>query len=72
VVVHEKYQQHLQELFPLVNAAAITRERLSISVVLKLFQFPEHPDRHAALCGTCKHLIFVLFEIRTLRVENFT
>ena len=42
MVVHEKYYQHLQELFPLVNAAAITRERLSISVVLKLFQFPEY------------------------------
>jgi len=42
VVVHEKYQQHLQELFLLVNAAAITPECLSISVVLKTFQSPEH------------------------------
>jgi hypothetical protein len=29
-------------IFPFVNGAAITRERLSISVVLKTFQFPEH------------------------------
>jgi len=42
VVIHEKYQQHLQEPFSPVNAAAITRERLSVSVVLKLFQLPEH------------------------------
>lgn len=42
MVVHDKYQQHLQELFSPVDAAAVTRERLSISVVLKLFQFPEH------------------------------
>jgi hypothetical protein len=42
VVVHEKYQQHLKELLPLANAAAITREHLSTSVVLKLFQFPEY------------------------------
>jgi hypothetical protein len=63
VVVHEKYQQHLQGIFPLVNAAAITREGLSLSVVLKLFSVPGAPDRHAAFYGTCKHLIFVLFEI---------
>jgi len=42
VVVHEKYPQNLQEFFSPVNAAAITRERLTMSVVLKLFQFPEH------------------------------
>jgi hypothetical protein len=37
MVEHKKYQQHLQELFPLVYAADITRKRLSISVVLKIF-----------------------------------
>ena len=43
MVVHEKYvSAAFTRTFSPVNAAAITRERSSISAVLKLFQFPEH------------------------------